>query len=302
MAFKGMRFVYTNSSVIKNNINGAMYDIISKASFCNESYAICEPDLEKYDIDLFDLLSYYGLVIKVYGYNINSDTKLKYDEVKFYDSNSRKMIIINKAKANEIILRTIIENPNNFKRLENLFGINEDKLKKISKGLLDNLKCYITTSQTPFDITKIIKGELRNKLTIEISAVKSFISTYGIRPTMKEYAIYRTLNKKGINSEYSFVKNVIDEDFYKEEYNRVSMLLEEAEKFSLKEAKTLRRLVDESTIIKDTMTCIERFKNVELREPTKEELQTYINEFYGSDSWDLSELPDNYIKTGKSIL
>ena len=119
---------------------------------------------------------------------------------------------------------------------------------------------------------------------------------------MKEYAIYRTLNKKGINSEYSFVKNVIDEDFYKEEYNRVSMLLEEAEKFSLKEAKTLRRLVDESTIIKDTMTCIERFKNVELREPTKEELQTYINEFYGSDSWDLSELPDNYIETGKLIL
>ena len=208
MAFKGMKFVYTNSSVIKNNINGAMYDIISKASFCNESYAICEPDLEKYDIDLFDLLSYYGLVIKVYGYNINSDTKLKYDEVKFYDSNSRKMIIINKAKANEIILRTIIENPKNLKRLENLFGINEDKLKKISKGLLDNLKCYITTSQTPFDITKIIKGELRNKLTIEISAVKSFISTYGIRPTMKEYAIYRTLNKKGINSEYSFVKNL----------------------------------------------------------------------------------------------
>ena len=243
-----------------------------------------------------------GSLKKVYGYNINSDTKLKYDEVKFYDSNSRKMIIINKAKANEIILRTIIENPNNFKRLENLFGINEDKLKKISKGLLDNLKCYITTSQTPFDITKIIKGELRNKLTIEISAVKSFISTYGIRPTLKEYAIYRTLNKKGINSEYSFVKNVIDEDFYKEEYNRVSMLLEEAEKFSLKEAKTLRRLVDESTIIKDTMTCIERFKNVELREPTKEELQTYINEFYGSDSWDLSELPDNYIETGKSIL
>ena len=78
MAFKGMKFVYTNSSVIKNNINGAMYDIISKASFCNESYAICESDLEKYDIDLFDLLSYYGLVIKVYGYNVNSDTKLKY--------------------------------------------------------------------------------------------------------------------------------------------------------------------------------------------------------------------------------
>ena len=212
------------------------------------------------------------------------------------------MIIINKAKANEIILRTIIENPKNLKRLENLFGINEDKLKEISKGLLDNLKCYITTSQTPFDITKIIKGELRNKLTIEISAVKSFISTYGIRPTIREYAIYRTLNKKGINSEYSFIKNIIDEDFYKEEYNRFSMLLEEAEKFSLKEAKTLRRLVDESTIIKDTMTCIERFKNVELREPTKDELQTYINEFYGSDSWDLSELPDNYIETGKSIL
>ena len=302
MAFKGMKFVYTNSSVIKNNINSAMYDIISKASFCNESYAICEPDLEKYDIDLFDLLSYYGLVIKVYGYNINLDTKLKYDEVEFYDSNSKKMIIINKAKANEIILRTIIENPKNLKRLENLFGINEDKLKDISKGLLYNLKCYITTSQTPFDITKIIKEELRNKLIIEISAVKRFISTYGIRPTIREYAIYRTLNKKGINSEYSFIKNIIDEDFYKEEYNRVSMLLEEAEKFSLKEAKALRRLVDVSMVIKDTMTCIERFKNVELREPTKDELQTYINEFYGSDSWDLSELPDNYIETGKSIL
>lgn len=302
MAFKGMKFVYTNSSVIKNNINSAMYDIISKASFCNESYAICEPDLEKYDIDLFDLLSYYGLVIKVYGYNINLDTKLKYDEVEFYDSNSKKMIIINKAKANEIILRTIIENPKNLKRLENLFGINEDKLKDISKGLLYNLKCYITTSQTPFDITKIIKEELRNKLIIEISTVKRFISTYGIRPTIREYAIYRTLNKKGINSEYSFIKNIIDEDFYKEEYNRVSMLLKEAEKFSLKEAKALRRLVDVSMVIKDTMTCIERFKNVELREPTKDELQTYINEFYGSDSWDLSELPDNYIETGKSIL